>query len=141
MTSWPQDSISLFSRFTCFTSLLNENYCSFLKRYIVDVVLYSRKAPRTTKIRCSFIFMDVIKLVFYSLLYTGVVFYFLDKIFTFVPCILILSSFIYSPTGTQVSCFKNNIKIRMCGDVASHITTHRCILMDCFINCNFSKHE
>ena len=31
--------------------------------------------------------------------------------FTFVPCIFILSNFIYSPTDALVSCLKNNIKI------------------------------
>ena len=35
-----------------------------------------------------------------------------DKyILTFVPCVLILSQFFYSPTDAQVNCSKNNIKI------------------------------
>ena len=29
----------------------------------------------------------------------------------------------------------------ICGHTTTVLTTHRCILMDCFINCNFSKHE
>jgi hypothetical protein len=33
------------------------------------------------------------------------------EIFTFVPCILILSKFFYSPTDAQVHCLKNNFKI------------------------------
>ena len=32
-------------------------------------------------------------------------------IFTYIPCILILSKFLYSPTDAQVNCLKNNIKI------------------------------
>jgi hypothetical protein len=32
-------------------------------------------------------------------------------LFTFVPCILILSKFFYSPTDAQVNCLKNNFKI------------------------------
>ena len=32
-------------------------------------------------------------------------------IFTFVPCVLVLSKILYSPTDALVSCLKNNIKI------------------------------
>ena len=32
-------------------------------------------------------------------------------IFTYIPCILILSKFFYSPTDAQVNCLKNNFKI------------------------------
>jgi hypothetical protein len=31
--------------------------------------------------------------------------------FTYIPCILILSRFFYSPTDAQVNCLKNNLKI------------------------------
>jgi len=31
--------------------------------------------------------------------------------FTYIPCILILSKFFYSPTDAQVNCLKNNFKI------------------------------
>ena len=34
-------------------------------------------------------------------------------IFTFVPYILILSKFFYSPTDAQVNCLKNDFKIRI----------------------------
>jgi len=32
-------------------------------------------------------------------------------IFTYVPCILILSKVFYSPTDAQVNCLKNNLQI------------------------------
>jgi hypothetical protein len=32
-------------------------------------------------------------------------------LFTYIPCILILSKFFYSPTDAQVNCLKNNFKI------------------------------
>jgi len=60
---------------------------------------------------------------------------------------------LYSPTDAQVNCLKNNIKIDIktaptcfcsvtpssgsaCG--CSHITTHRCILIGYFNNCNLA---
>ena len=32
-------------------------------------------------------------------------------IITFIPCVLILLKFLYSPTDAQVNCLKNNFKI------------------------------
>ena len=32
---------------------------------------------------------------------------------TYIPCILILSKFFYSPTDAQVNCLKNNFKINI----------------------------
>ena len=32
-------------------------------------------------------------------------------VFTYIPCTLILSKFVYSPTDAQVNCLKNNFKI------------------------------
>ena len=29
----------------------------------------------------------------------------------------------------------------ICSHTTTVLTTHRCILMDCFNNCNFSKHK
>jgi hypothetical protein len=64
-------------------------------------------------------------------------------------------SFIYSPTDGLVSCLKKkkNIKIynsaryihqlgpNICSHTTTVLTTYRCILIDYFNNCNFSKHE
>ena len=33
--------------------------------------------------------------------------------FTYVPCIVTLSKFFYSPTDAQVNCLKNDFKIRI----------------------------
>jgi len=33
------------------------------------------------------------------------------KIFTYTPCILMLSKLFYSPTDEQVKCLENNLKI------------------------------
>jgi len=35
----------------------------------------------------------------------------LSVLFTYIPCILILSKFFYSPTDAQVNCLKSNFKI------------------------------
>jgi len=46
--------------------------------------------------------------MFCTLLFNSVSYVFF---FTFVPCILVLSKFFYSPTDAQVNCLKNNFKI------------------------------
>ena len=58
------------------------------------------------------------------------------------------SEFFNSPTDAQVNCHKNNFKIYIKIDIntalthiCSHITTHPCILIGCFYNCNFRKHQ
>ena len=45
--------------------------------------------------------------IIFTLIYkTFFLFFFFHIIFTFVPCILILSKFFYSPTDAQVNCLK-----------------------------------
>ena len=35
----------------------------------------------------------------------------MNNFFAYIPCILILSKFFYSPTDAKVNCLKNNFKI------------------------------
>jgi hypothetical protein len=50
----------------------------------------------------------------------------------------------YSPTDAQVNCLLSNSATythQVPTNICSHITTHQCILIGYFKNCNFSKHE
>ena len=44
-------------------------------------------------------------------------------IITFIPCVLILLKFLYSPTDAQVNCLKNNFKIYIKTDITTAPTT------------------
>jgi hypothetical protein len=47
-------------------------------------------------------------------------------IFTYIPCILILSKFSHSPTDAQVNFLKNSFKIYIKIDIETHLTCFQC---------------
>jgi hypothetical protein len=83
----------------------------------------------------------------------------LSIIFTYIPCILILSKFFIHQLMHKRTVLKTILKFTLKltfsllphsttythqqgpTNICSPITTHRCILIGYFNNCNFSKHE